>query len=122
MTNFIKNLNSSNPSTVPLYATPNSLPPSSLHTFLRGSSSIKGVVLTDHQVEYRNPFYNSLYDNSSNIGYKYYNGSAVDNDSIQKYVSDVALMVARSISIEITQGGYKANVSADLSLVSFKFV
>lgn len=119
MTNFIQNLNSSNPSTVPLYATPNSLPPSSLHTFLRGNSSIKGVVLTDHEVEYRNPFYNSLYDNSSNIGFKYYNGSAVDNDSIQKYVSDVALMVARSISIEITGGGYKGNVSANLSLVRF---
>ena len=80
---------------------PDSLPPSSVQTFLRGRIPPHGLVLANHNKEYRNPYYNSIYDNASNILYKYYNGSLVPEDSVQKYVADVATMVAKSVYEEV---------------------
>ncbi|KAH1011834.1 hypothetical protein HUJ04_001115 [Dendroctonus ponderosae] len=95
---FAANLTRNNPSTVvPLKPTPDSLPPSSLHTFIRGNTSIRGLVLANHQTAYQNRFYNSLFDNSSNIGYRYYNGSEIGAGTLQRHIADVATMVAKSV-------------------------
>jgi len=44
------------------------LPPASFQRFLRASKKIPGVVLTDHEKEYANKFYNSRFDTPENIG------------------------------------------------------
>lgn len=43
------------------------LPPSSLMSFLKVDPTFKGVVLTDHSSEYKNPYYHSRFDNQENI-------------------------------------------------------
>lgn len=75
-------------------------------------------MLANHKLAYRNQFYNSLYDTADNIHYEYHNGSDISNDSVQKYVGDVALMVARSVFGEITGQSYDGKVVANLTVVS----
>lgn len=75
-------------------------------------------MLANHKLAYRNRFYNSLYDTSDNIHYEYHNGSDILNDTVQKYVGDVAIMVARSVFSEITGQSYDGEVVADLTVVS----
>uniref|UniRef100_A0AAR5Q431 Nicastrin n=1 Tax=Dendroctonus ponderosae TaxID=77166 RepID=A0AAR5Q431_DENPD len=116
---FAANLTRNNPSTVvPLKPTPDSLPPSSLHTFIRGNTSIRGLVLANHQTAYQNRFYNSLFDNSSNIGYRYYNGSEIGAGTLQRHIADVATMVAKSVFEEVTGQAYQGGASPSLLLVS----
>lgn len=45
----------------------NVLPPSSLQTFLKHDRDIIGVVITNHNMEYTNHFYNSLLDDQNNL-------------------------------------------------------
>ncbi|XP_066260792.1 nicastrin [Euwallacea similis] len=119
--NFSLLLKKYQPPNSPLDIIPNSLPPSSLHTFIRRNTSFQGLVLADHKTAYRNPFYNSIYDNASNIGYEYVNGSDVKSDTIQGYVGEVALMVAKSVFEDITGNQFNGNVVANLSLVDELF-
>ncbi|CAG9770381.1 unnamed protein product [Ceutorhynchus assimilis] len=118
---FVQSLSENNPSNLPVNSVPNSLPPSSLHTFIRGNSSIKGLVLTNHEKEYRNHYYNSLYDNASNIEFVYMNGSNIPHNSIQKYVGDVATMVAKSIYQELMGQNYTDLAVLNLTLVDEMF-
>ncbi|XP_066149210.1 nicastrin [Euwallacea fornicatus] len=121
VTNFLSLLNKYQPPNSTLHMVSNSLPPSSLHTFIRGNTSIQGLVLADHNNTYNNAFYNSIYDNASNIGYKYVNGSNVKADTIQGYVGQVALMVAKSVFEDVTGNQFNGNVVANLSLVDELF-
>ncbi|CAH1110152.1 unnamed protein product [Psylliodes chrysocephalus] len=120
--NFVNKLtNTSSP--VPFEAVPNSLPPASLHTFLKNSSSFPGLVISDHKTFYSNHFYNSVYDNSSNIHFKYYNLtteeiSVIPKDSIQYFIKNITEIIGRSIYQEITGHGYTGDSKVDLILVN----
>lgn len=101
---------------------PNSLPPSSLHTFIANESELNGVLLADHKHEYANQFYNSIYDNVQNIKYKYMNNSdekteVFDENNIQKYIANISTMIARAVFQELTDTIYKGNKTADANLV-----
>lgn len=100
----------------------NSLPPSSLHTFIANQSDLLGVLLADHKHEYVNHFYNSIYDNVENIKYVYMNNTENDtevygDDSIQKFIVNVSTMVARAVYEEITHTSYAGNETVDINLV-----
>jgi len=43
------------------------LPPSSFMSFLQADPTLSGVVLTEHQSEYRNPYFHSRLDNQDNV-------------------------------------------------------
>ena len=43
------------------------LPPSSLMSFLHTRADLSGIVLTDHEREYKNPYYHSRFDNQENV-------------------------------------------------------
>jgi nicastrin len=43
------------------------LPPSSLHAFLRADFEIGGVTIADHEQEYKNKFYHSVFDTPDNL-------------------------------------------------------
>ena len=43
------------------------LPPSSIHSFLRQNLSIPSVLIADHEMEYKNHFYRSIYDKKENL-------------------------------------------------------
>ncbi|XP_060534306.1 nicastrin isoform X2 [Cylas formicarius] len=121
VTKFINSLGSNNMASVPVVSVPDSLPPSSLHTFLTNDAIKSGLLVTNHQKEYRNHYYNSLYDNASNILYEYQNGSEILEDSIQRYVGDVAWTVAKSIYEEVTDRNYTGDAAVDYTLVDELF-
>ncbi|KAL1502773.1 hypothetical protein ABEB36_007871 [Hypothenemus hampei] len=121
LNNFIGKFRDYNPE-MNVILVPNSLPPSSLHTFIRANNTVQGMVLADHQYEYRNPFYNSIYDNVSNIDYQYQNGSdKIGSDSIQGYVGNIALMLARSLCEQIAGNFCNQSTVPDLNLVDELF-
>lgn len=51
----------------PLRNNETSLPPASLQSFLKADPKIAGVVITNHEKQFTNKFYNSFYDTYSNI-------------------------------------------------------
>uniref|UniRef100_V5GWG1 Nicastrin n=1 Tax=Anoplophora glabripennis TaxID=217634 RepID=V5GWG1_ANOGL len=103
---------------------PLSLPPSSLHSFLRNNSDFPGLVIADHERSYTNFFYNSVYDNASNIGYKYYDSESqvnIPEDSIQRFIVNISEIVAKSVYETITGNTYSGEVATDAVLVDELF-
>jgi nicastrin len=103
-----------------------SLPPGSLHTFLKNRTNLPGLILADHKTRYLNPFYNSVYDNATNLNYAYLNLSqrtVVAEDCIQTHVQKVATMLAKSLYTEITNASYQdaTNDVADLQFIDELF-
>jgi hypothetical protein len=103
-----------------------SLPPGSLHTFLKNRTNLPGLILADHKTRYLNPFYNSVYDNATNLNYAYLNltqSTLVAEDCIQTHVQKVATMLAKSLYTEITNASYQdaTNDVADLQFIDELF-
>ncbi|XP_030747514.1 nicastrin [Sitophilus oryzae] len=117
---FFNIMNSSTDSLF-LHLVPNSLPPSSLHTFIRGNNSIQGMVITNHESEYINHYYNSFYDTSENIQYKYQNGSSIPNDSIQGNIGNIVTVLANSLYEEIIGTKYNGTATANLEMIDELF-
>ncbi|NWW69822.1 NICA protein, partial [Climacteris rufus] len=67
------------------------LPPSSFQRFLR-ARSIPGVVLADHRAEFRNRYFQSIYDTPENIGMRYPEG--LSPEEALEYVTDTAKALA----------------------------
>lgn len=98
------------------------IPPASLQTFLKARPNMSGLVIADHGDEFANRFYNSIYDNASNIGYQYYNRSTIPVDGVQQFIANVSEMIAASVYEEITDKRYSKGVEGgDTELVSFRF-
>lgn len=75
-------------------------------------------MLANHQTAYQNRFYNSFFDNSGNIGYRYHNGSEIGAGTVQRHIADVATMVAKSVFEEVTGRAYEGKAAPSLLLVS----
>lgn len=88
------------------------LPPSSMQSFLK-EMNISGVVLTDHEKEYQNPYYMSIYDNDINVNYLSINGSD-ENDVLYKDIANIASILASSLYKMIT--GEEKYIKADAEL------
>ena len=43
------------------------LPPSSIHSFLRQNVTIPSILIADHEIEYKNQFFRSIYDRRENL-------------------------------------------------------
>lgn len=103
------------------------VPPSSLQTFLKHKSNISGLVLADHKEAYVNRFYNSIYDNASNIQFVYYENvteedySTIPLDSLQWHIANVSEMVAKSVYEEITGKEDSNSVKGNVAFVSRHF-
>lgn len=95
-----------------------------MQTFAKHKNNIAGLVLTDHKDTYVNRFYNSIYDNASNIQFVYYENvtqeehTIIPLDSLQWHIANVSEMVAKSVYEEITGKRSDGDVKADLPLVS----
>lgn len=74
-----------------------------------------------------NHFYNSIYDNASNVRFLYYENVTEDDfgvippDSLQWHIANVSEMVARSVYEEITGDRDADWARANLPLVFFFF-
>ena len=51
----------------PVSNTNQQLPPSSVHSFLRLDLDIAGILITDHETEYKNKFFHSVFDTPEKI-------------------------------------------------------
>lgn len=108
---------------------PSSVPPSSLHTFLKNNSDFPGLVITDHHKSYANHYYNSLYDNSSNIQYTFRNVSDDDQifpkHSIQHFIANVAEVIGKTVYQLINNKEYNGTKTVSkvlVCLLSFYFL
>ncbi|OWA54266.1 Nicastrin [Hypsibius exemplaris] len=100
------------------------LPPASFQQFLRSNVSVPGVVITDHQREYQNHFYNSEFDSlkgqmsdypvnmSDAEAYNYATSIAIN-------AQKVATVVARSVYKFVTGNALKeeANLTTSANLM-----
>ncbi|PIK48491.1 putative nicastrin isoform X2 [Apostichopus japonicus] len=90
------------------------LPPASFQQFLKTGINIPGVVLTDHEREYNNRFYNSRYDFPYDLG--------VDKDNktevlyLAKKLNKVAETVAKTL-VSLA-GGDESSVKTDVTTVN----
>ncbi|KAM4755637.1 nicastrin [Cyanocitta cristata] len=77
------------------------LPPSSFQRFLR-SRRLPGVVLSDHRAQFRNRYFQSLYDTAENIGIRYPEGLTPEEQlefvtDTAKALAQVATLLARAL-------------------------
>lgn len=80
-------------------------PPASIQTFLRERPAIPSVLLTDHDGQkFKNPYYESLYDDSIHLNYTYANLSGIEDnanaypdDSIQRRIANVVNVTSRAL-------------------------
>ncbi|PIK47096.1 putative nicastrin isoform X2 [Apostichopus japonicus] len=90
------------------------LPPASFQQFLKTGIDIPGVVLTDHEREYNNRFYNSRYDFPYDLG--------IDKDNktevlyLAKKLNKVAGTVAKTL-VSLA-GGDESSVTTDVTTVN----
>ncbi|KAK9874234.1 hypothetical protein WA026_002586 [Henosepilachna vigintioctopunctata] len=104
-TNFTERLRTNMAASISLQKSEGTLPPSSVQTFLKKYENLSTIILTNHLRAFSNKFYNSIFDNSTNINYEYLN---IGPSSIQQHLSDVANTISKSIFEEITGQTYTA--------------
>ncbi|XP_065171601.1 nicastrin-like isoform X1 [Atheta coriaria] len=89
------------------------IPPTSIQSFIREKNAPKSLVLTDYATNFTNAYYNSIYDNSNNIKFVYQNitnGDDVDTlpkDSIQVFIGGVVDGIAKTLYEAVTKREYK---------------
>ncbi|KAL3270672.1 hypothetical protein HHI36_021200 [Cryptolaemus montrouzieri] len=108
-TRFTDLLKINSHSSLTLATSDGTLPPSSVHTFIRKYQNLSTLVLANHEREYSNRFYNSIFDNSTNINFRYFNRSdeLVPIDSIQYHLVAIANTISKSIYQEVTGVRYE---------------
>ncbi|XP_075216040.1 nicastrin [Lycorma delicatula] len=86
----------------------NSLLPSSVQSFLKEVPNFPYSVLANFGKQYKNRYYSSMLDNSTNIDYTFYDGSNnIPDDSVQAVLTDLATVLAKSLYYVITKNDYK---------------
>ncbi|XP_014748200.1 PREDICTED: nicastrin [Sturnus vulgaris] len=98
------------------------LPPSSFQRFLR-SRDIPGVVLSDHQVEFQNRYYQSIYDTAENIGMSYPEGLSPEErlefvTDTAKALTEVGTLLARALFSLAGGNGSTESIQADSKTVT----
>ncbi|XP_071515455.1 nicastrin [Panulirus ornatus] len=76
------------------------LPPASFQSFLK-RVNLSGVVITDHKEDYKNPFYESIFDDHQNVNYMVGNTSK-EMDDYHKHISSVAGVLATALYTLVT--------------------
>ncbi|KAB0791007.1 hypothetical protein PPYR_02807 [Photinus pyralis] len=97
-----------------------SIPPASIHSFLKENAKLRGAVIANYKDAYVNKFFNSIFDNVSNVDYHYYNTSdysTIPPDSIQSFTANVSEMLARSIYSKIVGRNYSGGERVRIELV-----
>ncbi|CAH1153337.1 unnamed protein product [Phaedon cochleariae] len=100
-----------------------SLPPASLHTFMKKIPTFPGLLIADHKHSYSNHFYNSIFDNSTNIGFQYYDvlendDISIPTDSIQQLIANLSETIGKSVFEEVSQTKYNGVERADVILAN----
>ncbi|ODM90820.1 Nicastrin [Orchesella cincta] len=93
------------------------LPPSSLQSFLKDRPDLTGIVLTNHKKEYKNKFYNGIFDDKDKISY-YYGDRGVY--SLQQNVASLAATVSNTV-IELLTSSSDLKVTPDPETVDELF-
>lgn len=75
----------------------NRLPPSSIQSFLLERPDLASLLITDHDTEFTNAYYNSLYDDNTNIGYNI--SDSGDNELVQT-IQTIASGLAKAIYVQ----------------------
>ncbi|KAM9845144.1 LOW QUALITY PROTEIN: nicastrin [Aulostomus maculatus] len=99
------------------------LPPSSFQRFLR-SRPIPGIVIADHQTNFTNRFYESMYDNTEYLNLSYPSNLTQDEQlefvtETAKTLTEVATMVARVLYKQAGgEDSQMININADPQLMT----
>ncbi|ODM91835.1 Nicastrin [Orchesella cincta] len=89
------------------------LPPSSLHSFLKERADLTGIVITNHEEEYKNKFYNEIFDDEEKIGYIYGDKSVF---SVQQNIAGLSAALTNSL-LELLGAPPSSHVLPDLDTV-----
>lgn len=84
------------------------LPPSSLQSFLKENNKLVGIVIANHEKEFKNKFYNSLFDDINNLN--------ISDSRVTKQLTNIATVVSKSIH-ELLTGNSSDSITADETLV-----
>ncbi|XP_066991287.1 nicastrin [Anabrus simplex] len=88
------------------------LPPASLQTFVSNDQELQGVVIADYKEHFNTPFYHSIFDDKSHLNYTYQNGSTLPDDSIQTFIADFSVTLARVLCQMVSNQTCDGNVTA----------
>jgi nicastrin len=84
------------------------LPPSSLQSFLKENNKLVGVVIANHEKEFKNKFYNSLFDDINNLN--------ISDSRVTKQLTSIATVISKSIH-ELLTGNSNDSITANETLV-----
>lgn len=88
---------------------------------MKNDEHFPGLIVADHQKTYANPFYNSLYDNASNVQYIYKNVSSDDTvfpkNSLQYFIAELAEIIGRSVYQLVTGQKYVGSDRIEKNMV-----
>ncbi|XP_071958729.1 nicastrin-like [Antedon mediterranea] len=76
------------------------LPPASFQSFLREDNTIPGVVISDHQREYNNRFYNSRFEVAALLGLNFTDGQEETEGVLTDNLNNVATGIAKALYLE----------------------
>lgn len=88
------------------------LPPSSVQSFLRSDPQIVGLHISNHENEYKNPYYNSLFDSLDRVSGDDYKLRFVD------HLYKVSKVVSHSLFKLVTEKDAGGELDPEISLVS----
>lgn len=71
--------------------------PSSFQTFLKNNINLPGIVLADHEIEYTNKFYHSIFDTPNKLNYSF-NGTERDATSLNSQLAQSIQTLSTSIA------------------------
>ncbi|XP_054760855.2 nicastrin-like [Lytechinus pictus] len=97
------------------------LPPASFQQFLRNGTDIPGVVITDHNMEYKNKYYNSRLDIPEAFGINFTEYNSTDYLPIfpvAQTLTGLATTIARSLYLYARPGANASILVADVNLVN----
>jgi nicastrin len=83
------------------------LPPASVHSFLKARKNIPGVILTNHEKEFTNRFYNSHFDTAAQSGLVY--PLSLNDSERYNYVGDLAVHLQK-VSTVVARAVYQLAV------------
>lgn len=117
---FVKKLTKNNGKSLPLVEESLGLfPPASSQTFLKANPNFPAILLADHGETFVNNFYNSIFDNATNLLFEYHHDTQeIPSDSIQRFITDISTLLAKSIYEEVTGNAYVGFEEASVRMVN----
>jgi nicastrin len=99
------------------------LPPSSIHSFLRQNVTIPSILIADHEIEYKNQFFRSIYDKRENLNLEWPSNITEEDavNSVLKFSNNIQIqttIISKFLYEILTDNKTQLTNEVDIRLVN----